>query len=68
MVFNYFSYLNNINYNGLFLKMCTLEIPKNVHFYCDHSINPTMVYYYPINLIKLNDKINTCVKKLGIYF
>ena len=48
--------------------MCTLEIPKNVHFYCDHSINPTMVYYYPINLIKLNDKINTCVKKLGIYF
>ena len=48
--------------------MCTLEIPKNVHFYCVHSINPTMVYYYPINLIKLNDKINTCVENLGIYF
>ena len=67
MVLNYFSYLNNINYNGLFLKMRTLEIPKNVHFYCVHSINPTMVYYYPINLIKLNDKINTCVENLGIY-
>ena len=68
MVFNYVSYLNNINYNGLFLKMCTLEIPKNAHFYCVHSINLTMVYYYPINLIKLYVQINTCVEKLGIYF